>query len=102
MKEFLTEIKDKFNSKSTFSHKRTSPHIYWSNLLYVFFTIILILILFSFYLLNQIKNHQMFQVTSVPQETPNIINENLLNKINESFIDNTVKDTSLYNDPSSN
>jgi hypothetical protein len=100
MKDFLIKIKSK--SKSFVPPKKTSPHVYWNNLLAIFSIVIVVLILFSLYLLNQIKNHQMFQVTPATEEASNLINEKLLDRVNTSFTNNGVDDPEIYKDPSVN
>lgn len=62
-----------------------NPHTYWNSLLIVFSVVTIALILFSFYLLYKIKNEQIFQVTPESKNTPNLINDNLLERVTESF-----------------
>jgi hypothetical protein len=83
MKEFLLKIENKFKNLAVF--EKINPHKYWDSLLYLFLIIIIVLIIFSVYLLYQIKNQQIFQVVSVKKEEINIINEETLKKITESF-----------------
>lgn len=106
MKESLIKIKNKIKGFTPF--KKISPHIHWRNLLYVFFVIMIVLIVFSFYLLYQIKNQQIFQVTSSSTGLSSLINEKLLEKVNESFGVKLIKTKEIedglttYKDPSVN
>lgn len=103
MKEFFLKILNKLNG--VLSLKKISPHIHWRNLLYVFFTIMTILILFSFYLLYQIKNQQIFQSAPTTAIPPTLLNEKLLNEVDKSFDIREVKQkeikdsTNTYKDP---
>jgi hypothetical protein len=78
-------IKFKKIFKNMFCFKHISSHKHWSNLLKVFFILVILLLLFNFYLLYQVKNEQIFQIESEKKETPDLINEKLLDKINKSF-----------------
>jgi len=104
MKESLLKIKNKI--KGFIPFKKVNPHIHWKNLLYVFFIIIIILVLFSFYLLFEIKNQQIFQVTPPSAGLSSLINEKLLNKVTESFDNKLIKEKEIknsltsYKDPS--
>ena len=98
MEELSTKISNKF--KGIFSYKKANPHTQWNNLLYVFFVIISILILFSFYLLFKIKNQQLFQTVAPSAELPNLMNEKLLNDVNQSFKDKEEKQKDIQAEPS--
>lgn len=106
MKDTLIKIKNRLKTLTPF--KKFNPHIYWNNLLYLFFLAILILLIFSFYLLYKIKNQQILQITPSVTETPSLINEKLLKKINESFDSKLIKEKEIqeggvtYKDPSMN
>lgn len=104
MKTFLLRIK---NIKKDFvSFRKINPHNHWKMLLYVFFTLTIILIFFSFYLLFEINGQQIFQVTTKPVETTSLINEKLLKKVTESFNLKLIKEKEIkegltsYKDPS--
>jgi len=98
MTEFFNKIKDRFSLKFTF--KKANPHAHWQNLLFAFFFASILLILFSFYLLFQIKNQQIFQMTEQKAEISNLVNEKLLQKVRESFDNRALALPSLYQDPS--
>jgi len=68
-----------------FYFKRINPHKHWGNLVRAFSFLVVLLLLFSFYLLYQVKNKQIFQIEIEKKETPNLINEKLLDKINKLF-----------------
>ena len=106
MEEFLLKIKNKL--KDFISFKKLNPHNHWKNLLYVFLVIIITLIIFSFYLLYQIKNQQIFQITPPSTGLSSLMNEKLLEKVNESFDIKLIKTKEIqngltsYKDPSIN
>lgn len=106
MKEDLSKLKN--NIKSFISFKKISPHSHWKNILHLFFLLMFLLILFSFYLLYKIKNQQIFQISSTKTEQPNMINEKLLNRVTESFNSKLLKEKEIkegvhtYKDPSIN
>ena len=63
----------------------------------MFVVIIIILILFSFYLLYEIKNQQIFQATPPSTELQNLMNEQLLNSVNGSFESKLIKQKEIQN-----
>lgn len=85
---------------------KVNPNKHWVFLLYTFFCMIFILILFSFYLLYEIKNDQIFQVKIEVKEKKNLLNENSLNRIINQFDQKNQKTLELnngefiYKDPS--
>ena len=104
MNEIFSKIKYKI--KSIISFKKINPHNHWRILLYIFFLMIIVLIIFSFYLLYEVKNQQFSQVTIKPTENSVLINEKLLKKINDSFTTKQVNEKEIkegiktYQDPS--
>ena len=106
MKKLFTKIKDKLRSLIPF--RKLNPHTYWNSLLYIFCAIIILLILFSLYILYEIKNQQILPATPVSSGSSVLINEKLLNKVNESFENNLAKEkeagdnTNPFKDPSVN
>ncbi len=104
MKISLPEIQNKI--KSAISFRAINPHNHWRNLLYVFFAIIILLVVFSLYLLYEIKNQQMFQTEVKPTETSVLINDKLFKKVNDSFAGKLIKEKEIengihqYKDPS--
>lgn len=106
MNETLTKIKN--SVKDVIPFRKVNPHKYWNNLLYVFFGIIILLVIFSFYLLYKINNQQMIQIAPSNNKTPNLINEGVLNKIDEVFNSKEIKVNEVknglikYKDPSVN
>lgn len=85
---------------------KINPHKHWESLLYAFFILVSFLILFSLYLLYQIKNEQVFQVKVEQNEKQNLVREDLLRKINnlndlKVKRGSEIKDSvSVYKDPS--
>jgi len=106
MKESIPQIKDKI--KKALSFKNINPHKHWRNLLYVFFVAVIFLVVFSFYILYEIKNQQIFQVKNTPEEQKSLINEKLLDQISKSFNSKLSKQLEIesgpfqYKDPSFN
>ena len=106
MKEFLTKNKNKLKDFIS-SFKKSNPHTHWNNLLYMFLVITIVLIIFSFYLLYEIKNQQVFQIKTSSVQI-NLMNEKLLNSVNESFNNKLIKEKEIqdgldtYKDPSIN
>ena len=95
------------NFKKAFKEfKKINPNKHWTFILNVFLVLVLFLILFSFYLLYQIKNDQVFQVKKEGPEKQTLINEVILNKTMKSYdlrdeIKNTIKNNpAIYKDPS--
>ena len=106
MDKIFAKIKNIVNITAHF--KKVNPHTHWSVLLGIFFVIIIFLIIFSFYLMFQVKNQQIFQITESKEEQPNMINEKLLEKVNESFGNKLIREKEIengggsYKDPSIN
>jgi len=106
MKKLLPEIKNKI--KKIISFKKINSNNHWRFLLYIFLITTTILIGSSFYLLNKIKNQQIFQITVESKKQPILMNEKLLDRVNESFeqkvlIEKEIKDgLKSYKDPSIN
>lgn len=104
MNESLAKIKNELKNFSLF--KKVNPHVYWRNLLYIFFILVIGLILFSFYLLYEIKNEQIFQIVPKNTNPPSLMNEKLFKKVTESFdekainIKNIKDGVTTYRDPS--
>ncbi len=104
MEKSLRGIKNKI--KKSLSLKKINPNNHWKFLIYVFFTVIVILIISSFYLLYKIKNQQIFQTEKVKEEQPVLMNEKLLEKVNESFNQKILREKEIkdglksYKDPS--
>jgi uncharacterized membrane protein len=104
MKDFLLSIKNRINN--LFIFKKISPHNHWNNLLYIFFTITIILIIFSLYLLLDIKNQKTLQIMSELTEKPVLVDEKLFTKVNEIFNNKVLKQKEIkdglhtYKDPS--
>lgn len=104
MKIDFKKIKEKFKKSSKVG--RMNPHAHWVGLLNMFFIVVTILILFSFFLLYKIKTQQIFQVKTEIEASPSIINEKLLNRVNEFFDNKSTRKTEIetgvktYKDPS--
>lgn len=83
-----------------------NPHKHWKALLYISFYLVVLLIIFSLYLLYQIKVDKIFQVKIDKQENQTLLNEDLLKKTRDLYErkakaeENTKNNPSLYKDPS--
>lgn len=95
MEKLLSKIKDKL--KSLIPFRKVNPHVYWNSLLYIFCITIILLILFSLYMLYDIKNQQTLQIVPATSTTPSLINEKLLEKVNASFDSNLAKERAIQN-----
>jgi hypothetical protein len=104
MNSLFKKIKNKIND--LFSLNKINPHTSWKNLLFTFFIIVVLLILFSLYFLYQIRNQQIFKIIYSAPSSPNIVKEELLKKVEESFerrliIEKEIKNNlKSYSDPS--
>lgn len=104
MIKFLT----KFKEQSSMIHvsSKINPHKHWMVLIKVFFVIVFLLIVFSLYLLYQIKNEQIFQAKPVSGGQSSLLKENLLKSVTDSFNQKAKKEAELkgniqpYSDPS--
>jgi type II secretory pathway component PulC len=100
MKDILNKI------KIITSFNKIKPHEHWEYLINIFFIIIFILILLSFYLMYQIKNQQIYQVNPTTKDETVLINEKILNKVktifdNKLIVEKEIKDgLKSYPDPS--
>lgn len=83
MQEYILKIKN--FTKQILRPKKINPHDHWKILLRIFLGVVGILILFSLYLLFQIKNEQIFQIEAKHDDNSVIINQTLLQKVTESF-----------------
>ncbi|MBK5215419.1 MAG: hypothetical protein JJE53_01260 [Candidatus Pacebacteria bacterium] len=83
MKDYLSKIQNRI--KNLISFKKINPHNHWNNLLYIFFATTIILIIFSLYLLYEIKNSVAPQLTPESNEKPSLVDEKIFNKVSESF-----------------
>ena len=98
--------KIKVQSRNVLSFQNINPHMHWNKLLIFFLLLIFILVLFSFYILYKIKNQQIFQIEPKSDESPTLINENLLEEVNKRFEQKEFKSNEiknglkLYKDPS--
>ena len=101
MKNLLSKIKNIFKKKSVEGPRAINPHKHWIILLSIFFVIIAVLILFSLYLLYQIKNDQIFQVPPTLQENNKLIREDLLKDVTESFDQKAQKESEIKTNPHS-
>lgn len=98
MNNFTEKIKKVLQILKNFFN--INPHKHWNFLLYVFLSLVSILILFSFYLLFKIKNEQIFQVTAIQQENPILLKESALKATTELYNNKTKNVNEINNKPS--
>ncbi len=104
MNNFSLKIKNKLKLISDFL--KINPHRHWIFLLYVFFVLNIILIIFSLYLLYEIKNEQIFQIKIDKQIKQTLLKDDLLKKVTDLYdakakIEQEIKNKPfLYSDPS--
>ncbi len=104
MKDLLQKIKEK--AKIFSKLKKMNSHGHWMILLSFAFVVTIGLIIFSFYLLFQIKTEQIFQADPKSKESGAIINEKMLKQVNQSFESKLIKENNIrkgaveYKDPS--
>lgn len=79
---------------------RINPHKHWNFLVYVFLILVTLLILFSFYLLFNIKNDQIFQVKITKQEDQTLLKEDLLKNITNIYDKKASRILEINNGPS--
>ncbi|MFA6355185.1 MAG: hypothetical protein WCW65_02045 [Candidatus Paceibacterota bacterium] len=78
MNTFLTITRIKNLLKIIHNFFKINPHKHWNAFLYFFFILVSFSILFSIYLLYQIKSENIFQVKAKEQAGPVLLNESLL------------------------
>ena len=107
MKDLLQKIKSVFKKKRGFVNPYTiNPHKHWIIILYLFSTIIILLILLSLFIFFKIEKEKIFQVVPVPEQNNNIIKDDLLKSVIDSFdkkekIEKDIKTSpKVYSDPS--
>ena len=104
MNNFLIQINNKTKEIKNFFD--INPHRHWDFLLKLFLFLILVLIVFSLYLLYQIKNEQIFQITLGVPENHTMLKEDLLKNTLDVYDQKAAKVTEIeknfnsYNDPS--
>ncbi len=78
---------------------KINPHKHWMILVYTFLSLSLLLILFSFYLLYEIKNEQIFQVKIEHNSNDSLIKEDLLKKTINQFNNKATEEDTIQNGP---
>lgn len=101
MNAFLTITKIKNLLKTVHNFFKISPHKHWNAFLYFFFVLVSFSILFSIYLLFQIKNENIFQVKKEEQNPPVLLNDSLLKSTMILYDKKAQKALDIKNNPSS-
>jgi len=78
-----------------------NPHKHWILLLQFFSGVFVCLIIFSFYLLYEIKNEQIFQINKTVDIPVNIIKEKTLKNVTDSLQERKAMQDSIKNNSSS-
>ncbi len=99
----MIKFLEKFKVKPMEIHvsNKINPHKHWVILLRIFFIVVCFLIVFSLYLLYQIKNEQVFQVKPIQENQPSLLKENLLKSVTESFNQKAKNESELKKNPTS-
>ena len=85
MQEFIDKIKKYFSKQKSFSKKHINPHKHWVIILSVFMVSVLLLIVFSLFLLYEIKNDKFFQGAKKETVNTNTINKTLFDRVTKDF-----------------
>jgi hypothetical protein len=92
------DIFKKKGSTATGTHA-LNPHKHWKIVLSIFFVMVACLILFSLFILYEIKNDQIFQVAPAPHTASGGVNKALLDKVTASFDAKTAKEAGIRSNP---
>ncbi len=104
MNKIFLKIKNQLKIFNDFF--KINPHRQWSFLLSMFFVLVSIVILFSLYLLYEIKNEKIFQIKIVKHEKGTLLKDDLLEKITDLYKvkaekeEEINKNQPIYSDPS--
>lgn len=103
----LSNIFKSSKQKSFITNPSTlNPHKHWVLLVRGLLIVVCILIIFSLYLLYEIKNEKIFQATPTETTKPITLKDDLLKKVTDSFYKKSQKSESInntspsYQDPS--
>ncbi len=100
---FKFSLKQKSKAKKIHNKNRgvINPHKHWMILLEIFFTLVAGLILFSLYLLFQIRSDQVFQAKPTLNDKKVELNSELEKSVTKSFDDKAQKEKELIDTPPS-
>lgn len=98
MNNFFLKIKNTLKSLNGFT--KINPHKHWVVLLSVFSVLVGLLILFSFYLLYQIKSDQIFKVKVEVEEKKSLLKEDLLKKTKDLYDKKAERESEIISNPS--
>lgn len=97
MNNFLLKLK--IPNKNDSKYRTINPHKHWVYILYIFFVLLLCIIVFSLYLLFEIKNEQIFKDENHTKVEKSFIKEKTLKKVNESFDQKSQRTLNLNIEP---
>ncbi len=85
--------------KKIYGFFNMNPHRHWAFLLYFFSSITILLIIFSLYLLYEIKNEQIFQVKINTESKGTVLKEASLKRIISDFDGKSLKEQKIIENP---
>lgn len=85
MQEFFNKIKKYFTKQKSFRKKPINPHKHWAIILSVFFISVIALVIFSLFLLYEIKNDKFSQTVRSESVSKSAINQTLFDKVMADF-----------------
>ncbi len=97
MKSFFLKIKKILRNINNFFN--INPHKHWAFLLYFFSILSLLLIIFSLFILYEIKNEQIFQVKIETKSNGNVLKETSLKRIISNFEEKAIKEQRIIENP---
>lgn len=100
MNTFLTNTKIKNLLRIIHNFFKINPHKHWNAFLYFFFILVSFSVLFSIYLLYQIKNENIFQVKKEEQNAPVLLNDSLLKSTKILYDKKSKRVLEIKNNPS--
>ena len=95
MKNILNKFKSIFSSKKNKGVSTINPHKHWIILLVVFFITILLFILWSFYLLYDIKRGVIYDSNSVIKGKAATLQQKNLDNVTKIFNDKSQKEKEI-------
>lgn len=99
MKNILQKIKSIFKHKTIIERPDIDPHKHWVRLLGVFALTIIALIIFSFYVLYEIKNDTFTKDGSITPEDKVLLKEELLKEVLDLQSKKALKEKQIRTEP---
>ena len=99
MKNFLKKFKLKPKNHTDVDRYSVDPHKHWVILLWFFFVSVVLLIMYSIYLLYQIKNENLYQTPLVKKVESTQLRENLLKSVTAEFEQKAKNENDIETNP---